>query len=229
MGCDRPLLYATAYILKVSIHAPRVGCDWEVAELALESLSFNSRTPCGVRPQVSKSYIRLDVFQFTHPVWGATAGLPRPDNEHLVSIHAPRVGCDLPFLCQEVVPGDVSIHAPRVGCDLPFLCQEVVPGDVSIHAPRVGCDRATSSSSIESKRFNSRTPCGVRRMPLKYHYQRWLFQFTHPVWGATHHRAVVQSASVVSIHAPRVGCDRDLTEVYAVRTVSIHAPRVGCD
>ncbi len=57
-------------------------------------------------------------FQFTHPVWGATApqsGVNKTDN--------------------------VSIHAPRVGCD-------------------VKCD-ATDETA---KSFNSRTPCGVRRI-----------------------------------------------------------------
>ena len=34
---------------------------------------------------------------------------------------------------------------------------------------------------------------------------------------------------VVSIHAPRVGCDRWCRRLSAVCLVSIHAPRVGCD
>ena len=58
--------------IKVSIHAPRVGCDI----LATKS--------------VRDSY----KFQFTHPVWGAT---PAPCSYCIisnVSIHAPRVGCD---------------------------------------------------------------------------------------------------------------------------------------
>ena len=33
----------------------------------------------------------------------------------------------------------------------------------------------------------------------------------------------------VSIHAPRVGCDRGLCPLNLRRSVSIHAPRVGCD
>ena len=34
-----------------------------------------------------------------------------------------------------------------------------------------------------------------------------LFQFTHPVWGATDGASDLGSKSFVSIHAPRVGCD----------------------
>ena len=56
----------------VSIHAPREGCDLHVVlELSLQ-LSFNSRTPGGVRR--SCAYCR--------------------SRRALVSIHAPREGCD---------------------------------------------------------------------------------------------------------------------------------------
>ena len=34
-----------------------------------------------------------------------------------------------------------------------------------------------------------------------------VFQFTHPVWGATLNEVVSVIATLVSIHAPRVGCD----------------------
>ena len=58
------------------------------------------------------------MFQFTHPVWGATADGVLLSQQSLVSIHAPRVGCD-------------TIHY-----DYP----------------------------TKEQGFNSRTPCGVRRV-----------------------------------------------------------------
>ena len=81
--------------------------------------------------------------------------------ERVVSIHAPREGCDLLFLrisamiwtFQFTHPGrgatsgsilsahsvSVSIHAPREGCDgLETKVLELRV--VSIHAPREGCD-----------------------------------------------------------------------------------------
>ena len=34
-----------------------------------------------------------------------------------------------------------------------------------------------------------------------------MFQFTHPVWGATISIFIISRHITVSIHAPRVGCD----------------------
>ena len=55
--------------------------------------------------------------------------------------------------------------------------------------------------------FNSRTPCGVRLSPDRISYKDTKFQFTHPVWGATCLGVVARLPLLVSIHAPRVGCD----------------------
>ena len=60
--------------------------------------------------------------------------------------------------------------------------------------------------------------------------QESVFQSTHPVRGATNlgmHN--VQKTKMISIHAPRAGCD--VWGVYAgyAAHISIHAPRAGCD
>ena len=56
--------------------------------------------------------------------------------------------------------------------------------------------------------FNSRTPGGVRL----------LLEKIRPI------------SVVVSIHAPREGCDEGLRlKAYKPQGVSIHAPREGCD
>ena len=79
-----------------------------------------------------------------------------------------------------------------------------------------------------------------------------IFQSTHPGWGATQHDRLSWIHLPISIHAPRVGCDR-LHRLYNMRgllfqsthpgwgatrstvkaprckLISIHAPRVGCD
>ena len=103
---------------EISIHAPRVGCD--VKELIGEGKSVISihapRVGCDLMREL-ESYADKE-FQSTHPVWGATrtrscrygcswhfnprtpCGVRRkwiktPDASSKISIHAPRVGCDL--------------------------------------------------------------------------------------------------------------------------------------
>ena len=146
-------------------------------------LSFNSRTPCGVRLLASYPACRLDLFQFTHPVRGATPPAHRQAGRLQVSIHAPRAGCDAGAEQQGAI-FRVSIHAPRAGCDPRATFLEALK-DVSIHAPRAGCDCRTAMAQCLRCRFNSRTPCGVRLVAWVSLEILLLFQFTHPVRGAT--------------------------------------------
>ena len=93
-GCDA---IDTARLLldAVSIHAPREGCDASVSCLPTSQRCFNSRTPGGVRRprrQLGRS-------------------------RHSVSIHAPREGCDSKIRREKWGNLQVSIHAPREGCD----------------------------------------------------------------------------------------------------------------
>ena len=127
--------------LSVSIHAPRVGCDDLVRSRPASARSFNSRTPCGVRH---------------HVIDNVVDGSP-------VSIHAPRVGCDVLVVVGVLAYALVSIHAPRVGCDIREVSRWLKEC-VSIHAPRVGCDCQAEPKEPPQYGFNSRTPCGVRRL-----------------------------------------------------------------
>ena len=80
----------------------------------------------------------------------------------MISIHAPREGCDsstpgqaitwLEFQSTHPVRGatdahlgqnpqhGISIHAPREGCDLAAWHSGGMGNGISIHAPREGCD-----------------------------------------------------------------------------------------
>ena len=58
--------------VRVSIHAPREGCDYILLLLFRRGGSFNSRTPGGVRQQYSGFPCLSQWFQFTHPGRGAT-------------------------------------------------------------------------------------------------------------------------------------------------------------
>ena len=189
----------------VSIHAPRAGCDSTTPKTHSLTTRFNSRTPCGVRQGVCQSWSLGSMFQFTHPVRGATH---QPIQHHQTQwfqfTHPVRGATWLesylyfskPFQfthpvrgatggLQQVSEDDlVSIHAPRAGCDtdLPRKSHRVL---VSIHAPRAGCDHITSTIVQLRHSFNSRTPCGVR----------------------LDHLAPAVHTDLVSIHAPRAGCD----------------------
>ena len=171
---------------------------------------------------------REEAFQFTHPVWGATAPQGRRRAHGQVSIHAPRVGCDY---VSELTNYEllVSIHAPRVGCDNhPLTVDEAgywfqfthpVWGATDLKTPQVfydmfqfthpvwGATPTTSWGRRSDSSFNSRTPCGVRRTPTRLRTTATRFQFTHPVWGATPLSCDFPPPLLVSIHAPRVGCD----------------------
>ena len=125
-------------------------------------VSFNSRTPGGVRQNSVKISSMSKKFQFTHPGRGATL---RASGVLLLT--------------------RVSIHAPREGCDSIYPRLLRLRRQVSIHAPREGCDEVAPQRCLHLLRFNSRTPGGVRLT------------------------GVVPSElfGTVSIHAPREGCD----------------------
>ena len=86
------------------------------------------------------------MFQFTHPVRGATKGTAIQRYPLTVSIHAPRAGCDI---LKETATGReiVSIHAPRAGCDGRNGSRQNTT-QVSIHAPRAGCDTRAYRSAV---------------------------------------------------------------------------------
>ena len=83
---------------------------------------------------------------------------------------------------------------------------------------------------LVSSCFNSRTPCGVRQLSIRLSYVLLSFQFTHPVRGATQHSSygIYRIASFNSRTPCGVRLD-GLAVGVCVKLVSIHAPRAGCD
>ena len=124
--------------------------------------NFNPRTPRGVRPDISIFTRRLYKFQSTHPARGATVILlsipsvsmyfnPRTPrgvrhiaarnfaNAIMISIHAPREGCDLVSDGAEVLRAIFQSTHPARGATGRGSSRRYFPG-ISIHAPREGCD-----------------------------------------------------------------------------------------
>ena len=127
----------------ISIHAPRVGCDFQATAL----------------------YDMIAEFQSTHPVWGATFLLGNNPGLVAISIHAPRVGCDTICPSSFNFADLISIHAPRVGCDPFFRPSRIMTSLFQSTHPVWGATRTRQSCTQGRAYFNPRTPCGVRPSP----------------------------------------------------------------
>ena len=81
---------------------------------------------------------------------------------------------------------------------------------ISIHAPRMGCD--TSKADLLD-------------------YAQWLFQSTHPAWGATVCEFILSSLAIIfqSTHPAWGATPLCYWFKSFLRNISIHAPRMGCD
>ena len=195
-------------LVRISIHAPRVGSDrglmvpdWREEEFQSTlpvwgatrfrpsrwriRAYFNPRSPCGERPAQLTYRVVHAVISIHAPRVGSDL-LRLADRLHRgISIHAPRVGSDAASSVPKGEPGVISIHAPRVGSDLGSAARCPFPSGISIHAPRVGSDALISdlfhalSISIHAPRVGSDPLC-FSPAALKL-----AFQSTLPVWGAT--------------------------------------------
>ena len=105
------------------------------------------------------------LFQFTHPGRGATFSKETNLSFALVSIHAPREGCDRPsyafyvatFGFNSRTPGGVRQSAGKRQYRNYSSFNSRTPGGVRLFRRRGG---------FSTKSFNSRTPGGVR-LPLR--------------------------------------------------------------
>ena len=145
--------------LTISIHAPREGCDWRQPVAFSVRSDFNPRTPRGVRRSGLTRWAISQVFQSTHPARGATVlALLREGRPVLISIHAPREGCDFMEVNRILMGLNISIHAPREGCDWLDWVEIPCGKCISIHAPREGCDLFALCSFLERDKFQSTHP-----------------------------------------------------------------------
>ena len=169
----------------ISIHAPRVGCDFVFIKLPNLVFYFNPRTPGGVR-RLTKS-LRV--------------------GKKRISIHAPRVGCDLisaafPLFHIDFnprTPGGVRHYYPDINAPLVRHFNPRTPGGVRLYIVQIGKTR--------HKNFNPRTPGGVRLQGHRGCQKERYFNPRTP--GGVRLDCLCRDAdcSRISIHAPRVGCD----------------------
>ena len=124
------------------------------------------------------------VFQSTHPSWGATNPVTWNPDDGIISIHAPIVGCDIKKDGSKAKVEDYFNPRTHRGVRLKWIR--------FFHLMRY---------------FNPRTHRGVRRGAGVFLPSLFLFQSTHPSWGATLSCNTCMLAFSISIHAPIVGCD----------------------
>ena len=151
----------TGKSIGVSIHAPRVGCDILCLLLVSIILLFQFTHPVWGATRCTPVLWCMAKFQFTHPVWGATPHFSALGYQEIVSIHAPRVGCD----CRGLTP-----------CRLYYSFNSRTPCGVR---PRTLVDR----DNVNKFQFTHPVWGATERLQIQLALAK--FQFTHPVWGAT--------------------------------------------
>ena len=139
-----------------------MGCDHVAADGMTRKRDFNPRIPYGMRPKPSKTSRPTLLFQSTHPVWDATDLFEALCHQFVISIHASRMGCDVPFNGYELDDlefqsthpvwdatwavtglGSLFYFNPRIPYGMRLLQTAItgLPIVISIHASRMGCDR----------------------------------------------------------------------------------------
>ena len=161
-------------------------------------------------------------------MWGATHSPQRLFPPLPISIHAPRVGRDEMFGLMPCKPSRFQSTRPVWGAtdteDAPPMSE-----GISIHAPRVGRDCASVAHRGASDHFNPRAPCGARLVRFALISEMYTFQSTRPVWGATVETMADGKQYLFQSTRPVWGATTAMNCVKDVHIISIHAPRVGRD
>ena len=207
-GCDRVHRCKRPCVLLVSIHAPRAGCDVTRRHQRTKPLSFQSTHPVrGATRGHPHSGGRVCCFNPRTPCGVRHAALEVPAPEILVSIHAPRAGCD-PWTSTTTT--DTAGFNPRTPCGVrPQKVENIACyfKFQSTHPVRGATGPSIARCSVFTW-FQSTHPVrGATRPSSPRRNTAHRFQSTHPVRGATRREGRGAGAVLVSIHAPRAGCD----------------------
>ena len=191
--------------------------------------NFNPRTPCGVRPG-------RDASNLLH---------------RGISIHAPRVGCDVGFTSNKLCNLDFN---PRTPCGVRRYPNRAVHQVIRDFNPRTPCGvRPVCAAGCGPRHayFNPRTPCGVRRPPRVKTPRTSNFNPRTPCGVRHQGRATTRPTTYFNPRTP-CGVRHNHGKLFTVATkfqsthpvwgatpipwvyemdckISIHAPRVGCD
>ena len=124
-----------------------------------------------------------DGFQSTRPVWGATTVRAVFFDRNVFQSTRPVWGATSCHRCRRVRCA-VSIHAPRVGRDLPGNPVGQASACFNPRAP-CGARRNIDHGFLHTALFQSTRPVWGATSIVRLGAPRSLFQSTRPVWGAT--------------------------------------------
>ena len=142
---------------RISIHAPREGCDPATGRGSHLGDDFNPRTPRGVRQLTPMLPDNAVGFQSTHPARGATQQYRRQRSTgRNFNPRTPR-GVRLKVAYTAALAVYFNPRTPR-GVRQSQPSPQVVPNQISIHAPREGCDQPSQAKSFQHRQFQSTHP-----------------------------------------------------------------------
>ena len=214
----------------ISIHAPREGRDGRQDAVAEKHANFNPRTPQGVRPRRHRRPAPQHGFQSTHPARGATYNvtIARREEVRFQSTHPARGATRLTAPDCNTGGEFQSTHPARGATP----ADEYDRGEGANFNPRTpqGVRRQDNRRHGAGPDFNPRTPQGVRLTVPQHPLTGCKFQSTHPARGAT--GGLGGRAAKEADFNPRTpqGVRRRVYgRGFCGRVISIHAPRKGCD
>ena len=190
---------------------------------------FNPRTPRGVRPSYNIAS-RLLQFYFNPrtPRGVRLKGDGFSGAEGGISIHAPREGCDLCGRPSWLSSADFNPRTPRGVRRGLYIRSEAGP-DFNPRTPR-GVRQRYHRCAAFRWRFQSTHPArGATRAPGASPTPT-TFQSTHPARGATYPGGLHRPGRrYFNPRTPRGVRPRPRAHPRAFNLISIHAPREGCD
>ena len=169
----------------ISIHAARVGCDFDPPHL-----------------------LRIgETFQSTQPEWAATSQRAQLMNEIGISIHAARVGCDIDR--EGIVVRNYNFN-PRSPSGLRPLTVQILKNDMQFQSTQPEWAATLNLPAVKPKKnaFQSTQPEWAATIPNHMLQQFENISIHAARVGCDITLKQTDWTRIISIHAARVGCDR---------------------
>ena len=201
-----------SFILLISTHTSRVGCDSAAALIVELRSNFYSHIPCGMW-QHRQNYMQLIPNFYSHipcGMWQEVESIEwvcKNFYSHIpcgmwptvsrgrevwksISTHTSRVGCDFNSLGAVLAPLAISTHTSRVGCESARTATNFMKYEFLLTHPVWDVTQYNGNGSVVSSNFYSHIPCGMWRCNRSSRNTGRKFLLTHPVWDVTYIRLV---------------------------------------